>query len=261
MKLRCLSPSTSRGSGERIDGHTLFFLGDRRSFVLGEPRRPVARGSQHNVDISELLAEAARSIEGQRFGLPFLLSEWTEIVDAWQITDREAYRQVPRLGRKTRIGEAQRDLIWPVFERLHKDLTERGLQTQAEFFTNLARRLAESSSPMVDFIVADEAQDLSVAQLRFLVALGKHRPDSLFFTGDLGQRIFQQPFSWRSLGVDLRGRSRTLHVNYRTSQQIRSQADRLLGPELSDVDGIIRETLPDDIRAQRAASPAPDIQG
>jgi superfamily I DNA/RNA helicase len=59
----------------------------------------------------------------------------------------------------------------------------------------------------------------------------------LFFAGDLGQRIFQQPFSWKSLGVDIRGRSRTLRINYRTSHQIRQQADRLLGPEVTDVDG------------------------
>ena len=63
------------------------------------------------------------------------------------------------------------------------------------------------------------------------------RPNALFFAGDLGQRIFQQPFSWKALGVDVRGRSFTLRVNYRTSHQIRSSADRLLGTELSDVDG------------------------
>jgi superfamily I DNA/RNA helicase len=59
----------------------------------------------------------------------------------------------------------------------------------------------------------------------------------LFFAGDLGQRIFQQPFSWKSLGVDIRGRSRTLRINYRTSHQIRQQADRLLGGQAVDVDG------------------------
>ena len=67
--------------------------------------------------------------------------------------------------------------------------------------------------------------------------MGSSRTDALFFAGDLGQRIFQQPFSWKSLGVDIRGRSRTLHINYRTSHQIRMQADRLLGPEVFDVDG------------------------
>ena len=56
-----------------------------------------------------------------------------------------------------------------------------------------------------------------------------------------GQRIFQQPFSWKSLGVDIRGRSHTLKVNYRTSHQIRKQADLLLDPSLSDVDGNVEE--------------------
>ena len=88
-----------------------------------------------------------------------------------------------------------------------------------------------------EFCVVDEAQDIGVAELRFLAALGAGRPDALFFAGDLGQRIFQTPFSWRALGVDIRGRSHTLRVNYRTSHQIRRQADRLLPPETSDVDG------------------------
>jgi superfamily I DNA/RNA helicase len=89
--------------------------------------------------------------------------------------------------------------------------------------------------------VVDEAQDVSVPQLRFLAALGAGRPNSLFFAGDLGQRIFQQPFSWKALGVDVRGRSSTLRINYRTSHQIRTQADKLLGPEVSDVDGNTEE--------------------
>ena len=81
----------------------------------------------------------------------------------------------------------------------------------------------------------------ALRSLRLLAALGGDRPNSLFFAGDLGQRIFQQPFSWKSLGVDIRGRSRTLHINYRTSHQIRMQADRLLGPEVADVDGNTEE--------------------
>jgi superfamily I DNA/RNA helicase len=62
--------------------------------------------------------------------------------------------------------------------------------------------------------------------------------DSLFFSGDLGQRIFQQPFSWKTLGIDVRGRSQTLKVNYRTSHQIRQMADRLLPRIVRDVDGL-----------------------
>ena len=93
--------------------------------------------------------------------------------------------------------------------------------------------------------------------MRFLAALGGQRLNSLFFAGDLGQRIFQTPFSWKALGVDIRGRSRTLHINYRTSHQIRMQADRLLGPEVSDVDGNTEERRG---TVSVFNGPTPDIQ-
>ena len=97
--------------------------------------------------------------------------------------------------------------------------------------------MTETGHVPFDFAMVDEAQDASVSQLRFFAALGGSRSNALFFVGDLGQRIFQQPFSWKSLGVEVRGRSSTLRVNYRTSHQIREQADRLLAPEVTDVDG------------------------
>ncbi len=74
-------------------------------------------------------------------------------------------------------------------------------------------------------------------ELRLLCAIAPGGQDRLFFAGDLGQRIFQQPFSWKALGADVRGRSTTLKVNYRTSQQIREAADRLLPNMVRDVDG------------------------
>jgi superfamily I DNA/RNA helicase len=124
-----------------------------------------------------------------------------------------------------------------MFDRVHSQLQSRGFVTYAGMFNRLAVQLAARKHIPFDFVVVDEAQDVSVAQLRFLAAFGADHPNRLFFAGDLGQRVFQPPFSWRALGVDVRGRARTLHINYRTSHQIRMHADLLLGPELSDVDG------------------------
>jgi superfamily I DNA/RNA helicase len=104
-------------------------------------------------------------------------------------------------------------------------------------FQALADLQTARPAPAFDAAVIDEAQDVSVSELRFLAAMAGQRPNGLFFSGDIGQRIFQQPFSWKALGVDVRGRSKTLRVNYRTSHQIRQQADRLLGPEVVDADG------------------------
>jgi superfamily I DNA/RNA helicase len=170
-----------------------------------------------------------------------LLTEWEQVVDAWQLETWEAYRDVTRLGRRTRLPEQRRLVLWTIFDRVRASLSAQRLVTLSKMFSRLAAHLPEGRHPPFDFTVVDEAQDISVAQLRFLSALGGGRPNSLFFAGDLGQRIFQQPFPWKTLGVDVRGRSRTLRINYRTSHQIRMQADRLLGPELSDVDGNTEE--------------------
>jgi mRNA-degrading endonuclease RelE of RelBE toxin-antitoxin system len=219
---------------ERIDVHSLNALGVRLYKSLVGPVKLASRR-----DVQELLREASKAVSGHKFSLYFLLTEWEQVVDAWQLASWEAYRDVARLGRKTRLSEAQRTILWSIFEKVRGGLKERGVMTQAAVFTTLAAAMAQSKNPPFDFAVVDEAQDLSIAHLKFFAALGAGRPNALFFAGDLGQRIFQQPFSWRALGVDIRGRSRTLRVNYRTSHQIRMQADRLLGPEISDVDGNI----------------------
>ena len=178
-----------------------------------------------------------RSVGHHKFSPAFLLTEWEQVVDAWQLETWEAYRDVVRLGRKTRLPEPQRAILWSIFQQIRSGLLSRNLITRPGMFTKLAAAIAESKNAPFDFAVVDEAQDLGVAHLRFLASLGRGRQDALFFTGDLGQRIFQQPFSWLALGVDIRGRSKTLRVNYRTSHQIRLQADRLLGAEVSDADG------------------------
>jgi superfamily I DNA/RNA helicase len=85
--------------------------------------------------------------------------------------------------------------------------------------------------------VVDEAQDVSVPELTLLAAIAGNNANGLFFAGDIGQRIFRSPFPWKSVGVEVQGRSRSLKVNYRTSHQIRVQSDRLLPPRLLEVGG------------------------
>jgi hypothetical protein len=55
--------------------------------------------------MQELVQEAASAVAGHKFGLHFLLTEWEQVVDAWQLENWEAYRDVVRLGRKTRLPE------------------------------------------------------------------------------------------------------------------------------------------------------------
>ena len=192
-------------------------------------------------DILKFMKEASNEISGHKLPLSFLITEWKDVVDGWQLNTWEEYRDAKRLGRKSRLPEKQRALLWSIFEKVRAGLNADKLITHAAVFTRLAEHFTKNKKLPFDYVVVDEAQDISIAQLRFLAALGADRPNGLFFAGDLGQRIFQQPFSWKALGVDIRGRSRTLRLNYRTSHQIRIQADRLLGKEIADVDGNVEE--------------------
>lgn len=228
--------STEPQLGERIDVHAIEAIGTRLYKArFGEPK--LASRSETR----DTLREAAGEVSDHSFRYRFLATEWEQIVDAWQLDSLEAYQNVSRLGRKTKIPKKQQTILWSIFEKVRKKLRERNLITPSEMFTKLARTIASEKAPPFDFAIVDEAQDLTVAHLRFFAAMGGDRPNSLFFAGDLGQRIFQQPFSWLELGIDIRGRSQTLNVNYRTSHQIRTQSDRLLGSELTDLDGILQK--------------------
>jgi superfamily I DNA/RNA helicase len=219
--------------GERIDVAALDDVGLRLHARLAGPVEIVGRQQ-----LRSQIRSAAEAVPGHKFAQQFLVSEWDHVVDAWQITTWESYRDVARLGRRTRLSEAQRQQLWSIFEHVRKGLAKQKVRTMADALGAVAKALSSAKNRPYDFAVIDEAQDVGVPQLRMLATLCRQTEDGLFFAGDLGQRIFQQPFSWKSLGVDVRGRSRTLRINYRTSHQIRAYADRLMPSEVSDADGL-----------------------
>jgi superfamily I DNA/RNA helicase len=230
-KLRLLLSSEPR-LGERIEVYSMDAIG-RRLYELNVGKLKIATDAQ----VVELIREGSKNAGEHKFSLRFLTTEWHQVVDGWQLDSWEDYRDVNRLGRKTRLREEQRKLLWAIFEAVRADLRSQAVITTAGMFNVLACHYTNGAAPPFDFAVVDEAQDIGIAQVRFLASMAAGRPNSPFFAGDLGQRIFQQPFSWKAAGADVRGRSTTLKINYRTSHQIRAQADRLLDPEIADVDG------------------------
>jgi mRNA-degrading endonuclease RelE of RelBE toxin-antitoxin system len=204
-------------------------------FQLAFGRKPRLASDDHvAAALSSTTSEAGLTGFSQRF----LMAEWHGVIDAWRVADADAYATVPRLGRRNRLGAKQRSALWPVFDAARQRLRTQGLMTWATVFHELADHYAARDQKPFTHIVVDEAQDLGVPELRLMIAAAPPGSDRLFFAGDLGQRIFQQPFSWKSLGADVRGRSATLKVNYRTSRQIREAADCLLPDAVRDVDGL-----------------------
>lgn len=187
--------------------------------------------------IAGWITEACKAAGDAKLRPLFLLNEWEDVIDAQQLTTLEQYQAAERLGRKVRLNAERRQALWAIFAQVWAKLQAAGTITQAGLYHRLVVALERSPGSPVDHVIVDECQDLNQGQVRFLAALGRGRANALFFTGDIGQRIFQQPFSWKSLGIDLRGRTKTLRVNYRTSQQIRKTADRLLESAIVDADG------------------------
>lgn len=218
-------------------------LPDVRSRITVAPLATVARdlAADHlgKVEIAtdseiDALLEDARKAAGAQFDRNFVKDEWRLVIDAWNVTDAETYRNLPRLGRKVRMAASKRDEMWTVFEHARCGLSERNQETEADVLYRLIGNIQDS---VFSHVVVDEAQDISVPELHLLAKLVGDRANGLFFAGDIGQRIFRAAFPWKSAGVDIQGRSRSLKVNYRTSHQIRRQSDLLLPPRLLEADG------------------------
>ena len=231
-KLRILSGAESELVSR---GTVLPFAGVAKElFTLAFGYDPRSARQDH---ISAAISAATQELGVSGFTQRFLLSEWSNVVDAWQINSIEAYLEVPRLGRKNRMGSKQRETVWPVFARARAILEAQGVLSWPTIFGRVTEYFSQQKHKPFTHVVVDEAQDLGVPELRMLASIADTGPNALFFAGDLGQRIFQEPFSWLALGVDIRGRSSTLKVNYRTSHQIRQVVDQLLPPSIRDVDG------------------------
>ena len=67
-----------------------------------------------------------------------MITEWEDLVDAWQLETWESYRDIKRLGRKTRLQESQRAALWAVLDVVRGRLRAEGYITYAELFTRLA---------------------------------------------------------------------------------------------------------------------------
>ena len=177
---------------------------------------------------------------GLDFPDAFYGDEWEQVVQANGVTTADEYLRVPRTGRGVRLGRAARARVWPVFEEYRAQLAERGLKEVDDAFRDAAALLREDRGAL-DYaaVIVDEAQDMGAQSWRLIRAIVPQGPDDLFITGDGHQRIYgRNRVVLGRCGIDVRGRSRKLRLNYRTTEQTRRWAARLLaGRAIDDLDG------------------------
>lgn len=168
----------------------------------------------------------------------FYRSEWEQVVQLQDIRGADAYIRAPRLGRGTRISRDKRIKIWPVFQEYRALLNEQGKKEFIDLLRD-ARCLIEVKKmpPKYKAVIVDEAQDMSNEAFRLIRLLAAPGPNDVFITGDAHQRIYRYKVSLGQCGIDIRGRGKKLKLNYRTTEEIRSFAVRLLeGKPIDDLD-------------------------
>jgi superfamily I DNA/RNA helicase len=176
-----------------------------------------------------------------QFGLSagFYRAEWEDVVQAQNITSAEQYIKAARLGRGTRLSREQKKQVWEVFQEYRTQMNEKGRKEFIDLIRD-ARTLIETKQLKLPYrsVVVDEAQDMSAEAFRLLRAMVPAGPNDLFIVGDAHQRIYRYRVTLGKCGVDIRGRGKTLKLNYRTTDQIRRFAVALLeGRQIDDLDG------------------------
>lgn len=196
--------------------------------------------------------DSARQAATGQWDPVFLQAEWNQVILAQGIEDRAEYLRASRSGRGRRVSRPQRDDLWTVFERFAQILNAHGVMTYTQAASRAATRAGAAQSdgaavtdsgthragPQYQHAVVDEAQDLHPAHWRLVRAVTEPGNDDLFIVGDAHQRIYGKPVVLSRYGIETRGRSRRLTVNYRTSRQILNWSMRVAyGYPVDDLEG------------------------
>jgi hypothetical protein len=170
----------------------------------------------------------------------FYEEEWQEVVLPQGCATLSDYLAAKRIGRGTRLNRQKRVQIWPVLDAFRSELRQRGLWEPQEAKRAAADRLlASGQGGRYRAVIVDEAQDLDAAALSLIRALaGDEQADDLFLVGDPHQRIYGRPLVLSQCGINVRGRSKKLRINYRTTEETRAWATAVLhGVPFDDLDG------------------------
>ena len=181
----------------------------------------------------------ALTLQDTSLALPpsFYEEELERVILAQGVASRDEYRLAKRTGRGTILTRGKRDAIWPVFEEYRTQLSRRKLKEVDDAYRD-AVTLLQDKPLTYSSIIVDETQDFGPQALKLLRAMVPKEPNDLLFVGDGHQRIYpRNRASMSASGIDIRGRSRKLYLNYRTTEEIRRLAvSTLEGCEVDDLD-------------------------
>ena len=178
--------------------------------------------------------------EVTEFDEQFLYDEYIDVIIYFGNTDAKSYMMQQRVGRTKALSRKQRIDIWKLVEKYVALKNERKVVDRLELFNETTKYLNDNNIRPYTNIIADEFQDFSNPELKFLRSLVAEGKNDLFLTGDPMQRIYSgRKINFSAAGINVRGvRSRRLKINYRTTEPIKRVAVGVIkGQVYDDMDG------------------------
>lgn len=185
-----------------------------------------------NVAIGRAAKAAAEALAVSWVTPAFLEAEWAMVVDAYGVSSWEEYALVDRAARGTPLNRSQRETAWQGIREMREALGSQGLTTWSSVCWDLVDVLDRGGDRPYVHVIADEVQDFGPAELRLLRALVEPGENDVFLASDANQRIFKPYTPVARAGLEVRGRSLTLRVNYRMTEQIRRKADQIIAAKM-----------------------------
>lgn len=190
----------------------------------------------------EKLWNQAMRLKPAAVNLPdrFYREEWQRIVQPQGVETLEEYKYASRIGRGTTLNRAERVKIWPVFGEYRRQMVIARKREVDDAYRDVATLIERDRSGLpYAAVIVDEAQDMGPQAFRLLRALAPAGENDLFIVGDGHQRIYgRNKVVLSRCGIDIRGRSRKLWINYRTTEETRRAAVTLLeGCPVDDLNG------------------------
>lgn len=165
----------------------------------------------------------------------YLRTEIARVLKGRGVESIEEYLTLVRTGRGVGLTAASRRQLWELAQTWDEECAVRDTVHPGDVLITALRTASSLSEPRYRAAIVDEAQDLTMVGLQLLRALvnagQRDRPDGLFLVGDGAQRVYPGGFTLRQAGVEVRGRTTVLRVNYRNTREILGAALAVAGNE------------------------------
>lgn len=180
-------------------------------------RQPLSIGQRKQI-IHQVWVDSLEdtSITSSKF-----LSEIDWIKDQLPLSE-EDYLTVDRRGRGFGLSMEQRARLWSAYQSYQNHLQQAGLVDWADIPHYVWQFFDEDPSiiPQYDFILIDEAQFFAPLWISLLQRTLKPQNSHLFLVADPTQGFLGRRSTWKSLGLEARGRTHLLRQSYRTTREI-----------------------------------------